>query len=615
MIKVEEIELDIALPDNGIGMVIMQPFLELCSDEPYRLEKDKKRKQMDRIVRTLEIAEKADHDCERTHFTIFPEYSIPGLQGIRKVEEIIRNNSWKDGTITIGGVDGLTKGEYSTLCDEDMTQVHGENKPERIREDQWVNCCIIWARQRDGIVKRWVQPKLVPATQEELCPAYHMFQGKAVYVFRPKIFIQGLELPFRFLSFICKDWIGNVGSSSVVDLVLSQLDRQRGDSIDRLDIYLCFILQRNECPDYSLFLQNTVRYLNESGYVRIRRSDGAVLFVNNAGRRSVGHCTDFGKSGFVFHPNCSFVSHEEYCPPTYTLKRREGLAACKEARFRESGACIMSFKFFPPIPAIVRKIPATPMVPMNPAIVHAVDAPMEGVEGDPRTPGQEVPASVKWVNDCLDRIKHLLEYEREHALKNEIEAAYQTLCKEIRKEKHRFLCRHVIMASCGIENEEAKWLDINTEIPNVDNWNENEEQNLETVVHALSILKICRPLEIGDSFAHGTMKVKDKVIDVIVVRGKTHEDCFEYARYTTNRYLGNGQRFVVVVTRDIRESSWCKRFKSILETEAEITGKGPIITDPSSRFIHCAYQDLKHSCLSATNSTDLNNKITKVIGV
>ena len=36
MIEVEEIELNITLPDEGIGMVIMQPFVELCKHEPYR---------------------------------------------------------------------------------------------------------------------------------------------------------------------------------------------------------------------------------------------------------------------------------------------------------------------------------------------------------------------------------------------------------------------------------------------------------------------------------------------------------------------------------------------------------------------------------------------------
>lgn len=612
-IKVEEIELDVTLPDNGIGMVIMQPFVEICDREPYHWQNDKKDKQIERIIRTLEIAKKADHGCEKTHFTIFPEYSIPGLEGIKKIEEIVRSDSWESGTIVIGGIGGLTKGEYSGLCKEDMSYVHGENEPERIQQHQWVNCCITWAKQTEGTVKRWIQPKLVPAGQQELCPAYHMFGGKAVYVFRPKISIQGSELPFRFFSFICKDWIGNIGGSNIVDLVLSQLERQRNDGIDRLDIYLCFVLQRNPRPNYSLFLQNTVRYLNENICISIRRSDGAVLFVNNAGRSSPSPCTEYGKSGFVFHPNCSFVSHKQYCPPTYTLKNRKDLATCKEARFRENGACIISFKFLPPIPAIVRSIPATSMVPMNPAIVHSVDPPIEGLEGDPRTPGDEVPASVKWVNDCLDVVGHLLEHEREHPLKNQVKTTHEAVCKEIRKGNDAFLCRYIVMASCGIEKEEDKWIDIKREIPNVDNWDGNEGQSLETVLHSLSITKVWnKSLKVNGSPAHATMKIQDKIIDVVVAHGKTHKECFEYAK---NQFPGSGQRFVIVVTRDIHNTFWDKKFGSILKGVQKSIGKASNITDPDTRFNRCGYQNLIDSCFNSRNLSKFNSKVTEVMGV
>jgi hypothetical protein len=365
MVNVKEVELDINFPDNGLGMVIMQPFVELTMNEPYRWQNDKKNRQIDRIVRTLEIAKQADHGCEKTHFTVFPEYAIPGLEGIRKIQEILQDNSWKNGTIVIAGVDGLIKSDYSTLCNENNTEVHQDNKQEKVRDDQWINCCITWVKGTDGSLTRWVQPKLVPAAQEELCPAYHMFEGKAVYLFKPKISIQDSELPFRFLSFVCKDWIGNVGSSSAVDAVLSQI-KGLGNN-DRLDIYLCFVLELNPDPNYSLFIQRTNEYINETKYISIRRSDGAILFVNNAGKNGPGYCNKFGKSGFIFHPNCSFISSNKYCPPTYSLKVREGLATCKEARFREDGACIISFKFLPPIPAIVRRSPVSPMIPINPA--------------------------------------------------------------------------------------------------------------------------------------------------------------------------------------------------------------------------------------------------------
>jgi hypothetical protein len=615
MIEIKEIQLDITLPDDGIGMVIMQPFVELCGHEPYHWQNDKKDKQIERIVRTLEIAKQSDHGCEKTHFTIFPEYSIPGLEGVKKIQEILESNSWKKGTIVIGGIDGLTKNEYLTLISEDITKVYEENEPEKFRENHWLNCCVIWTKQTNGTVKKWVQSKLVPATQEELCPAYHMLTGKVVYIFKPSISIQDSKLPFRFLCFICKDWIGNIGGSSVVNMVLSQLSEQRRDKgiDDRLDIYLCIVLQRNPKPDYPLFLQSTVEYLKENWCLNIRRSDGAVLFVNNAGSNSAGHCKEFGKSGFIFPPNCSLVSHKEYCPPTYTLKNRDGITSCKEARFRESGACIVSFKFTPPIPAIFRRSPETPRIPMNPAIVHSIDAIAKMVEEDPRTPGQEVPASIKWVNDCLDGIKHLFEYEREHLLFNEIRTTHHAACKEIRKGNNEFLCKYITMASCEIKKDKDKWIEIGErKIHNVDNWDENEKQNLETVVHSISIMKVCKPLEIKGSLAHGTIKVQDKVIDVIIVSGKTHEECFKYAK---DIYPGSGQRFVIVITRDIHNISWNKKFKSIIEDVETNFEKDPNITDPESRFYQCGYHDLVDGCFYSKNLEELKVKVTEITGV
>lgn len=624
--KVIEKKLDITLPDTGIGMVIMQPFVELSNNEPYRWQNGKKEKQIERIIRTLEIAKQADHGCEKTHFTVFPEYAIPGLEGVTKIQEILKSSSWKCGTIVVGGVDGLTKDDYSILCTENTTQVHEVNKVDNLQTEPWFNCCITWAKEANGQLKRWVQPKMIPATQEKLCSANRMFEGRAVYVFRPKISIQGSELSFRFLSFICKDWIGNIGSSNVVDAVLSQIESKRDNSTDRLDIYLCFILERNPEPDNSLFLQKTIQYLNEERWITVRRSDGAVLFVNNAGKNSPGYCKDFGKSGFVFHPNCSFVSHKKCCPPTYSLKAREGLATCQEARFRESGACIISFKFRPPIPAIVRRTPATSMIPMNPAIVHPIDVSIEGVEGDPRTSGTEIPAAVKWVNDCLDTIDFVLKEKDSHPIRNEIENSHDTVCKEIRRESNKFqsnefLCRYITIASCKIKEHEDKWIEdkgIKTgeeKIHNVDNWDENEEQSLETVVYSLSIMKACKSLklEIKTLSAHATLKIQDKVvINVIVVCGESHEKCFEYAQ----QYLRSEQQCGIVVTRDTHNTLWNEKFGSCLKIKDEdVTEKGPRITDWESRYNHCGYQNLISGCFNSKDLTELNNKVREVIGV
>lgn len=136
MIEIKEVQLDITLPNSGVGVVVMQPFVELGNDEPFRWHNDKKTKQIERIIRTLEIAKQADHGCEKTYFTIFPEYSIPGLEGVEKIQEVLKSSSWNSGTIIIGGVDGLTRDEYSLLCNEDNTEVFPQSRSENVLETQ-----------------------------------------------------------------------------------------------------------------------------------------------------------------------------------------------------------------------------------------------------------------------------------------------------------------------------------------------------------------------------------------------------------------------------------------------------------------------------------------------
>src|SRR4030067_1611285 len=166
MIEIKEVQPNITLPIGGIGIVVLQPFIELGGDEPFRWLNNEKAKQIERITRTLEIARQVDHGCEKTHFTIFPEYSIPGLEGVEKIQEILESGSWKPGTFVIGGVDGLTKNDYLILCGQDYTEVFPQSRPENVSTTQWVNCCITWVKDSDGSLKKWIQLKLVPSWLE-----------------------------------------------------------------------------------------------------------------------------------------------------------------------------------------------------------------------------------------------------------------------------------------------------------------------------------------------------------------------------------------------------------------------------------------------------------------
>jgi hypothetical protein len=98
---------------------------------------------IEKIVKTLNIASRKDHGCERSHFVVFPEYTIPGLKGINVVQKIIEGASWEIGTIVVGGVDGLRKNEYATLCEQSENVYDGGWTSSREHADLLRHCARI----------------------------------------------------------------------------------------------------------------------------------------------------------------------------------------------------------------------------------------------------------------------------------------------------------------------------------------------------------------------------------------------------------------------------------------------------------------------------------------
>lgn len=609
MIQVKEIKLpDIILPESGIGMVIMQPFIELCDCEPLCWQDNKKDKQMERIAKTLEIAKQANHGCSRTHFTIFPEYSIPGLEGVKKIHEIIQSDTWDKGTIVIGGIDGLTKDMYSALCNEGLTEVDKENSERNLRDNQWVNCCITWVKQTNGTVKRWVQLKLSPAWPERNITHSQMFAGHSLYIFSGNFENQ---TEYHFLSLVCFDWIGPINSNEGIWAVLSKIDNHWRASNTRKNINLIFVPQHNPKPNHRNFLENARNYFTRrTQYPFVNRNEGIIIFANSAGGLLPGKYKEYGFTSLVSSPVAPYDC--KGCPPTFAvitkkLRGMDNLGGCKEALFRETGACIHSFKFS--LPPFVNLDTPNRCFPIDEAIIYSVDDEID----DPRIPGESVPASVKWVNDRIEKIEPLLAHENEHPLKENIIDAHNKVSKEISRGSGDFLCRYITMASFGIEEEKDKWIKISgRNIHNVDGWNENEELNLETIIYSLSIMEIYESTIIKDSPTHATIKIKDKIIDIIVVSGKTHEECFEYAK---SQYPGTGQRFIIAVTRNKLNSIWSKKSRSILQNIEISPEKGPDITDPDSNYYQCGYQNLVSSCINAKNIKELKTKVAEFIEI
>ena len=166
-------------------MVIAQPYLTLTSEEPYRCTAAAKAGQMDVLSKTLAVSRAAQHGAPKTHFTIFPEYSVPGLDGIALIDMALNAEDWPTGTIVIGGTDALSKEDFGTLAASPNTHLDTErNGLDRIAAGEWINCGITWVKAADGTVERWLQPKLSRAWPEQNVSYQDMFLGKSVFTFK-----------------------------------------------------------------------------------------------------------------------------------------------------------------------------------------------------------------------------------------------------------------------------------------------------------------------------------------------------------------------------------------------------------------------------------------------
>src|SRR5260370_33222984 len=104
MVHIERVDLaarGIVLPNDRVGMVVGQPFLSLTGAEPYLCTAVSKSKLIEDLASTLNVARAAPHGAQKTHFTILPEYSIPGLDGITLVENALNDAQWPAGPVII----------------------------------------------------------------------------------------------------------------------------------------------------------------------------------------------------------------------------------------------------------------------------------------------------------------------------------------------------------------------------------------------------------------------------------------------------------------------------------------------------------------------------------
>jgi len=397
--NITQVDLNIVVPTEPIRMVLMQPFVRFPENptEPYRWDTAHVAAQKTAIENTLAIS-KGDENITPATFTVFPEYAIPGLEGVDVVDAGVRSAAWPPNTVVIAGVDGLHQSEYRTLCDGANSAYDEHNAPDRVQATEWVNCCVTWVKMKDGSVQRWIQPKIRPAWPEQNIRHQMMYKGKGAYVFSAPV--DGVDFECRFLTLICYDWVCKDAGRLVWNEVVGALAAQ---VVGFIQLHWVFVIQRNIDPNHCTFLENTRDCFNNAVNPRVDRTHAAIVLANVAAGPAPCRALKGGFSAIVYRAGSPF--NGKGCLPSVSTRwakhRGAGtLGAFTDAVFRECGECVHSFHVR--IPNLVDGSPADRHPPVESAATYVVIG-----DTDPRRPNGPVPAAVKWVNDELDLLECL----------------------------------------------------------------------------------------------------------------------------------------------------------------------------------------------------------------
>ena len=576
MPHVETVEVDLStlgiqLPRSSVGMVIAQPYLTLSKTEPYRCTDQSKPQQLDTIAATLEVARTAPHGAPRTHFTLFPEYSIPGLEGVALVSDTLRATEWPRETIVIGGTDGLSKPDFVTLAGAPNTNLDTtHNNPNCITDNEWINCGITWVKGRDGTVERWLQPKLYPAWPEQDVNCNNMFRGNSVFAFKGP-FDTGTQ--YRFCSLVCFDWIATVGGQKPWQAVVGALSQQANNLRAELSLTWFFVIQNNRRPSAESFLTEVTAFFDQTIGGNVRRDRACLVFVNSAGKPGPGRTKEYGNTSLIFAGQTLFKDpkcHPTFCNGGPRFRQHELLAGHKDLLFREGGACIYSFQQVNP--GSLTAGAAGKTIALNNPFVHSFGDPE-----DPRTPAAPVAASVKWLNDELDDIPSLgVKYPRA-SLATEVDKVHYRTVDELRAISGDSINRSVKLAA---QDSEAQ---------NADQWDHVEREAVRHLIYTLNIVGLSSEnCGVDGRSVHATLTIKGQSVDLVAIRGGTHDRCLKHY----NKLLPMGRHLVLLVSRDPDNNPWPERFGSFLQPSITQQVSERNITDPGSAVWQLGYREL-----------------------
>lgn len=590
MIQVIEIDigqLGVRLPRGEVGMVIAQPFVEFSELEPFPIRPDLRATALAGIESTLAVARSCMHGAAKTHFTIFPECALPGLDGFDLIAAAVADDSWPTGTVVIGGFEGLTREQFGELVQRPGTSYDDVGSSlERVHADQWVNCCATWVKLESGQVRCWIQTKIEPAGVELQVDHQAMFKGQSIFLFKGTY--TDTNTPYRFATLICFDWIGVRDQRRVWEWLLEAIQQTAAANEAQLPLTWLFVTQYNPGPSHTSFMSQVQPFFNPMQFPNVLRDGTCLVMANVAGKAVPGAAHEFGQSAVIFATD-KFMKPENmptFCGGGASQRPNNPLENYKDSMFRERGACIHSFRQLNPSalpPGAAGK---------RHALAYATVHPYPGT-ADPRTPSGVVPAVVKWVNDEVDDSAKSLQTQYPGLPLAVIAgAAHVRSVNALRWLPWNALNKTVLISTPGTASTPDKW--------------KSTQSN--AITHILSTFSILEAAQYSVTF-HGngsqaTIIKGDSSIEVVAVIGRSHEECDKHVFDLLPDHRGQ----LLLVSRDQDNLSWNPRMKTIFDQVSEPT-KEINFTDPTSAVIRVGYQDILRAFHDAANEAELRETL------
>lgn len=588
-VEVDLGELGVRLPRGEVAMVVAQPHVVFVPQEPFTWAPAERKRALECIDDTLAVSRSCPHGADKTHFTVFPECTLPGLEGVDRITAAMQAADWPSETVVIGGVDGLTKDQFTQLVQRpNTTHDTAGNRLDRVQADQWVNCVVTWVKLPTGDVFSWVQPKLSPAWVELNVEYMSMYRGRSIYVFKGTH--SNADVPYQFASLLCFDWIGATDAKRMWEWLLEGIASRAGQLGGMLPLTWLFVAQCNPAPSHASFMGQVGLFFDSAQFPRVTRDETCLVMANVAGKGIPGKAAKYGQSSVIFTQS---RFERPGCMPTYCnggALHRGGtmLENFRDAVFRESGACIHSFLVIHPL--TLPPGSAGRRFALREPTVH----PFNGVN-DPRAPGSAVPAVVKWVNDELDEPSISLATRYTHVpLTAAAGAAHQRTVGELRTLK------------AGELEKTLRFASLTAGEGTPDEWTVSEGNALKHLLHTFSIFDVARyPATFHGNGAQATIMKGETSLEVIAVMGASHEDCDQHVLDCLPEHKGQ----LVVVSRDEDNNPWDPRFRSIYDQVPDETSTEAKFTQPTSAIIRVGYRDVLDAYRNAANENELKEAL------